>query len=262
MKIVEYIRRMALNMRIGRRVGSFSEVASKIEQTSQHYKKVVENCVNYLVSFSGSMKLYRCVKCGKIFCMDDNEMRCPFCNSFYTIYVNTIGFKDYAYSYCSSLYGKSVIFMDVLKDIVKNLCLNRICYFLESMSLLEIFTEKGALRIAFRNEEIIEVELPWVDTSTFEYIDEITAAVFRYREKLLTSGVKFIIYKARYDGVNVDHVMLIRERFIDVQLFKHFIDGLGLSKYVLGRGVLVKIFSIENAEYIAPRAFVGMKITV
>ncbi|MCS7111189.1 MAG: hypothetical protein RMI45_00140 [Ignisphaera sp.] len=262
MKILESIRKIVTGAYI-KRMNRVDEVIKKIEWASQHYKRVIENCVNYLIGFSSIIKPHRCNKCGKVFFATNSDNGCPFCSSLYTINIDAIDFKEHVRGYCSSLYGRNITFMDVFKDVVKNLCLNRICYFLESTSSLEIFTEKGALRIVARDGEIIEVELPWIDISTLTYIDEITAVASKYREKLLINGTRFIIYKTYYDNVDVNYVTLIRERFMDAQFFKYFIDELGLNKYIFSKGVLTKIFDIKHGEYIDPRnVFIDVKTEV
>lgn len=235
-----------------KRGSNISEILSKIEYASQHYKKVIENCINYLIVFSNTSRPYKCMKCGKVFFIVNNEKECPFCNSLYIVSIDMIDFKSYVHSYCTSIYGRNLIYMELLKEIVKKLCLNKICYFLESTSSLEIFTEKGALKMIAKNGEIIEVELPWVNVSIFMYIDEITTIISRYRENLLKNGTRYIIYKVYYSNIDVNYITLIKEGFIDVQFFKHLINKLGLSKYIFSKGVLTKIFDIEYNKYVNP----------
>ncbi len=252
MNVFKSVKRMLIDKYIIRR-NSVDELLSKIECASQHYRKVIENCINYLIVFSNTIKPYKCMKCGKIFFIVNSEKGCPFCNSLHTVGIDMMDFKLYVHSYCTSIYGKNLTYMEFLKEIVKNLCLNKICYFLESTSSLEIFTEKGTLKMIAKNGEIIEVELPWIDISIFTYIDEITTIASQYREKLLKNGIKYIIYKAYYGNIDVNHITLIKEGFIDVQFFKHLIDKLGLNKYIFNKGVLAKIFDIEYSEYVNPQ---------
>ncbi|MEM1730348.1 MAG: hypothetical protein QXY26_04430 [Ignisphaera sp.] len=253
MNILMFMKRVVRDKFSRKRIREVNEIINRIEYISQHYKKVIDNCINYLTVFSNIVKPYVCMKCNKVFFTSDNEKRCPFCNSLYIANIDIANFKAYIHSYCDSLYGRNLVYTDVFKDVAKNLCLDKVCYFLESSLTLEIFTEKGILRISSRNEKLIEVELPWVDTSVLAYIDEITAIVFQHREKLLKNGTRYIVYKASYSNISISYALLIRERFMDTQFFKHFIDKLGLNKYILNRGILTKIFDMEYGEYIDPQ---------
>lgn len=256
--ITTFIKRVFVS-KYRKKAARVNEIINSIENTFQHYKKVVENCIGYLIELSKTVKPYRCVRCNQIYFAIDNEKGCPFCNSQYVVNLNDVDFKIYAHSYCNSLYNRNMVSAEIFKDIAKRLCVERVCYFLESTPSLEIFIERGISRISLKSEGIIEVELPWVDTLILTYIDEITATISIHRDKLLRNGIRYIVYITYYGNIAVNYMTLIREKFIDVQLFKYLVEDLRLDKHIYSKGVVVKIFDIECEEYIDPQRVVTIK---
>lgn|GEM_PF-974846 len=256
MNLFALIKKVLLN-RYRRNISKRADrIIGEIENSFQHYRKVMENCINYLTEFSKSINPYKCMKCGKVFFIINSvDKECPFCSSQYIVGLDSIDFKIQVSEYCNSLYGKNILYIETIKDVAERLCIDRSCYFLESTISLEIFIEKGILRISFKDEGIIEIELPWVDTSTIIYIDKITSIISTHREKLLKNGIKYIVYKTYYENIAVSYIKIIKEKFIDIYFFKHFINKLGLSNHIYSRGILVKIFDIEQEDYIDPQKY-------
>ncbi len=229
------------------------DILSELNNSYNHYLKVMNNCIEYLTILSKSHDIYRCSRCNKYFLISKEDIICPFCGSRDIRTVDDYTYRSYVENFCINLYGKTLILIEFMKILAIEFCKKFKCRYSFTRPSLEISINRNAnLRIEIGSDRTIDIVLSYLNILMLQVIDRISSIALTLRKNFNRYGIKYLVFRINYENIDIDFITLIKEKFIDTYHLASILRELGLESYSYLRGVAIKIFDIERNIYIDP----------
>ncbi|ADM27244.1 hypothetical protein Igag_0405 [Ignisphaera aggregans DSM 17230] len=230
------------------------DILNELDNSYNHYLKVMNNCIGYLTILSKFHDIYRCSRCNKYFLSISKENSiCPFCGSRDIRIVDDYVYRSYVENFCSNLYGRILILIEFMKILAIEFCREFKCRYSFTRPSLDISIDRNTnLRIELGSDRAIDIALSYLDILMLQMIDRISSTATTLRKDFSKYNIKYLVFRINYENIDIDFITLIREKFIDAYHLASILRELGLESYSYLRGVAIKIFDIERNIYIDP----------